>query len=218
MRRSAEMNRKRILQIAAIVVAALVVLLIAIPFMIDVNSFRPKLESELSAALGRKVNVGNLSLSILSGSVTADELSISEDPAFGTTPFLTARRLKAGVEMKPLIFDKVLHVTEVVIEEPQIILISSTNGKWNFSSLGGNSAAKTQPNDSSTSTLSVAKLNVNDGKLVISSTDAKQKTHVFDKVNIAVTDLSPTSRFPFTVTALLPGGGDLNLQGKAGPI
>ena len=212
------MNRKRILQIAGIVVAALVVLLIAIPFMIDVNSFRPKLEAELSTALGRQVKVGNLSLSLLSGSVSADELSISEDPAFGTTAFLTAKQLKAGVELKPLIFDKVLHVTEVVIEEPQINLISSSNGKWNFSSIGGNAPKAAPSNDSSVSALSVAKVNVNNGKLLISSADKKQRALAFDKVNIEVTDLSPTSRFPFTVTAALPGGGDLNLQGKAGPI
>ena len=212
------MNRKRILQIAGIAVAVLIVILIAIPFMIDVNSFRPKLESELSTALGRQVKVGNLSLSLLGGSVSADELSISEDPAFGTTPFLTAKKLKAGVELKPLIFDKVLHITEVVIDEPQINLISSSNGKWNFSSLGGNAAPKEASSDSSPSQLSVAKLNVNDGKLLIKSTDAKQKALAFDKVNIEVTDLSPTSRFPFSVKAELPGGGDLNVQGKAGPL
>jgi hypothetical protein len=48
-----------------IVVAVLVVILLALPFFINVNSFRPKIESELSNALGRKAEVGELSLSVL---------------------------------------------------------------------------------------------------------------------------------------------------------
>src|SRR5262245_44115714 len=74
---------KRNLKIAAIVVGCLVVTLIALPFLINVNRFRPKLESEASAALGRQVTVGNLSLSILSGSVGAENIAIADDPAFG---------------------------------------------------------------------------------------------------------------------------------------
>ena len=62
---------KKIHRNIGIVVAAFVVLLLLLPLIINVNSFRPKIESELSNALGRKVEVGDLSLSILRGSVSA---------------------------------------------------------------------------------------------------------------------------------------------------
>jgi len=65
---------KRTLKIIGIVFAVILLAVIALPFLINVNSFRPKLESELSAALGRQVKVGNLSLSILSGGVSAEDL------------------------------------------------------------------------------------------------------------------------------------------------
>src|SRR5438270_197624 len=92
---------KRILKIIGIIVAVLVVILIAIPFFINVNSFRPRIEAEATQALGRQVKVGNLSLSILSGSVSADNISIAEDPAFGNNAFVTAKSLKVGVELMP---------------------------------------------------------------------------------------------------------------------
>src|SRR5258705_12961065 len=57
--------KKRWLRIAGIAVAVFLVILVALPFLINVNSFRPKIESETSSALGRQVTVGNLSLSIL---------------------------------------------------------------------------------------------------------------------------------------------------------
>jgi uncharacterized protein involved in outer membrane biogenesis len=60
---------KRILKIGAIAAALLFVILIALPFLINVNSFRPKIESEMTTALGRQVTVGNLSLSFHYGEV-----------------------------------------------------------------------------------------------------------------------------------------------------
>ena len=62
----------RTLKIVAIVVGVLIVILVAAPFLIPVNQFRPTIEQKASAAMGRKVEVGNLSLSLFSGSLGAD--------------------------------------------------------------------------------------------------------------------------------------------------
>src|ERR1700752_4609261 len=130
---------KRGLKIFAIVVAVLIVIVIALPFFVDANLFRPRLESELSGALGRQVKVGNLSLSLLSGGVTADDISIADDPSFSQSPFVQAKSLKVGVELIPLIFSKTLNVTNLTLNQPEISLVKSENSeKWNFSSLGGN--------------------------------------------------------------------------------
>src|SRR5246127_3758331 len=129
---------KRFLKIVAIVIAVLVVIVIALPFVVDANTFRPKLEAELTDALGRQVKVGNLSLSLLSGGVTADNISIADDPQFSKSPFVQAKSLKVGVEMIPLIFSRALNVTELTLDQPQINLVKSEDGnRWNFSSLGG---------------------------------------------------------------------------------
>ena len=212
---------KRILKIVAIVVAVLLVILIAIPFLINVNSFRPRIEAEASQALGRPVKVGNLSLSILSGSVSADNISIAEDPAFGTNPFVTAKSLKVGVEVMPLITSKELRVTDITLEKPEITLLKTAAGKWNFSSLGGNATKASKPADSGSSTpgnLSVGKLSVTDGKLIVGTANSKAKAHVYDDVNITVTNFSSTSQFPFKLSAKLPAGGTADISGKAGPI
>ena len=92
-------------------VAAFVVILLVLPLFIDVNSFRPKIESELSNALGRKAAIGDLSLSILGGQVSAANISIADDPAFSNSPFLTAKSVEIGVELVPLIFSKKLNIT-----------------------------------------------------------------------------------------------------------
>jgi AsmA protein len=230
------MNRK--LKIIGIVVAIIIVIVIALPLLVNVNTFRPRLESELTSALGRQVKVGNLSLSILSGSVAADDISIADDPAFGTSPFVRAKALKVGVELFPLIFSKQLNVTDLTLDQPDITLLRSPAGTWNFSSLGGSSAKKpaapaapgkpapstpqpkSQPGSSSASdtNLSIAKLNINNGRVTIGKTKSSTKPQIYDKVNVSARNFSFTSNFPFTVSADLPGGGTLKLDGKAGPI
>lgn len=215
---------KRILKILAIVVGLLIVIAIAVPFFVDANTFRPKLESELTSALGRPVTVGNLSLSLFSGSVSADNISIADDPAFSKSPFVQAKSFKVGVELLPLIFSKTLNVTELTLNQPEISLVKSENGeKWNFSSLGGNNpsaskpAASPAPSSGGNPNLSVAKLNVNDGRLTVSRAGS-DKPRVYDKVTIEVTNFSFAAAFPFKMTAQLPAGGSLSLEGKAGPI
>src|SRR5579872_92496 len=93
------------------IVALVVIVILIIPLFINANDFRPRIESAASASLNRKVQIGNLHLSIFSGGVDADSVSISDDPAFSSGPFLTAKSLKVGVELLPLIFSKQLNVT-----------------------------------------------------------------------------------------------------------
>ena len=224
---------KTALKVIGIVIIVLIVVAIAVPFLVNVNAFRPQIESNLSSALGRPVKVGNLSLSILSGSVGADQLSIADDPKFSQAPFIQAKSLKVGVELMPLIFSKQLNVTHILIDQPEITLLRNREGVWNFSSLGGgNEGAKNQPAAASApanssaapkssgapGNVNVAKLELTDGKLSVGSIPAKRKPVVYDKVDITVRNFSFTNAFPLTASAGLPGGGSLKLDGNAGPI
>ena len=225
----------RTLKIVAIVVVVLVVLLAVAPFLIPVNQFRPTIEEKASAALGRKVEVGNLSLSLFSGSLGADNLSIADDPKYSKSAFLTAKSVNVGVEIMPLIFSKTLNVNEIVIDSPQVSLIRDAGGEWNYSSFGA-SAGKSQaaaapaaapssaPPASCTSSatsapgeFSVKKLELKNGRITVGST-ASQKRSTYDNVSVVASDVSLTSQFPITVKADLPGGGNFKLDGTAGPV
>ncbi len=54
--------------------------------------------------------------------------------------------------------------------------------------------------------------------MIVGNANSKAKAHVYDQVNIKVTDFSLTSQFPFSMTAKLPAGGNADISGKAGPI
>lgn len=217
---------KRALRVTLIVIGILIVVLLVVPFLIPVNQFRPTIEEKASTALGRKVQLGNLSLSLFSGSLSAENLSIGDDPKFSSSPFLTAKSLKVGVEILPLILSKTLSVTGVTIDSPQVTLLHNPAGEWNFSSLGGSSAksetkqtppSKTPSTPSSAADLSIKKLELTNGSIIVGATNS-QKRSTYDHVNISASDVSLTSRFPVKVTADLPAGGKFKLDGNAGPV
>ena len=132
---------KRALKWIGIILAILIVIALVLPFVINVNTFRPRIESELTNALGRKVTVGNLSLSLWSGSLAADNIEIADDPSFETKPFVKAQALNVGVNMVPLIFSKTLEIRNITLTKPQVTLLRTPDGKWNFSSIGSAGAA-----------------------------------------------------------------------------
>ena len=209
---------RRTVRVILIVLAVLVVLVLVAPFLIPVNQFRPTIEEKASAALGRKADVGNLSLSLFTGSLAADNLSIADDPKYSKSPFLTAKSVKVGVELLPLIMSKDLKITGITIDSPEVTLIRSPGGEWNYSSFGANAAkaqGKQQP--PSTGEFSVDKLTLRNGRINIGSTSS-QKRSVYDKVNLTASNVSLTTQFPVTLTAALPGGGDLKLDGTVGPL
>ena len=207
-----------------IAILGLIVILLVLPFLIPVNKFRPTIEAKASEALGRKVQLGDLSLSILGGSLGIDNLSISDDPKFNSGPFLTAKRVKVGVELIPLIFSQQVNVTEVTIENPQVMMLKDPSGKWNFSSIGGSSArAEKKPAPSYGSSrnraesVSIKKLALEDGQITMGNTNSK-KRNVYSKVNLTASDVSMGSNFPIDFSMEGPNGGTMKIDGKVGPV
>ena len=208
---------KTALKIAGIVVAVLIVIAIAVPLLVNVNNFRPQIESTLSTTMGRPVKVGNLSLGVFSGSVGADQLSIADDPKFSSAPFIQAKSLQVGVELMPLIFSKQLNITKIVIDHPEMTLLRNREGVWNFSSLG----KLAQPGEKTSSTpanVNVAKFDLDDGTVTVGSLSGKRKPIVYNKVDITMSNFSFTNSFPVVASVGLPGGGSLKIDGTAGPI
>jgi AsmA protein len=213
------MKRKLVI-IVGIVIAVLIVSVLVLPMLIDANQFKPELESKLAGALGRQVQIGKISLAILSGGVTIDNVSIADDSVFSRSPFLTAKQLTVGVNLMPLIFSKKLEVRSFTVVEPEVSLWRNSAGVWNFSSLGA-AKSKTAPQGGGslgTSGLSVQKLVISNGKITVGTVGSRAKPLVYQDVNLEASDLSYTSQFPFSLTAKTPGNGTVKVDGKAGPL
>ena len=209
---------KKLLIIGGIVVAVIIVIILLVPLFIDVDHFRPDVEAKLSGALGRQVHIGKLSASIFSGAA-ADDISISDDPAFSRQPFLKASKLEIGVDWMPLIFSRQLHINSLTIDRPEVTLLKNAAGRWNFSSLGGGGQASSG-GGAADQNFSIARVQIKNGELKVGHSGGREGAHVdtYKNVTLDARDVSPSSAIPFTLTADTPGGGSLELKGSAGPL
>ena len=223
---------KRRAKIVLAIIGLVVVAVASLPFLLNANTFRPTIEMQLTVALGRSVKLGDLRLSLLSGSLVAKDLSVADDSNFSVAPFLIAKELRIGVLLRPLIFSRKVNLESFEIISPQITLIRASNGTWNFSSLGRAAPAgapasgAAADSDSGISnrpapglpTFLVARTAIEDGRAEIARMPAQGEPVVYQHVNLTVRDFSFASQFPFELSADLPAGGAISATGHVGPI
>ena len=108
--------KKRWIRVVLAAAVLVIVVLGLIPFFVNADTFRPKIQDELSSGVGRKVTLGHIGLSLFTGSLVAENISIADDPAFASTPFLEAKELRIGVELGPLIFHHSVQITTFTVD------------------------------------------------------------------------------------------------------
>jgi AsmA protein len=218
---------KRWTKILLALVGLVVLGVASIPFFVNANTFRPTIETQLTTTLGRSVKLGDLSLSFFSASLVAKNLSVADDPNFNAAPFLTAKEIRIGVLLWPLIFSRKVNLQSIQIKSPQITLIHAANGTWNFSSIGRLPAGGAVADPASGISkgpatefpvLTVGRLVIEDGRAVIARLPGYGQPSVYEHMNLSVRDFSFDSQFPFELSANLPAGGTVDVTGHVGPL
>jgi hypothetical protein len=216
-------TRRRGVIVAGAATSAAVLLLLAVPYFLNVDHYRAGIESALSSSLGRQVEIGHLHFSLFTRTLTVDDVSISDDEAFGHSAFLHAKSLTVGVELLPLLFSHSVRVNSLALAEPQMHLLRSASGKWNYASLGARRKSGTAPplipdSSSGQASYSVQELRFTGGRVSIGSVPSGAAERSFASVSLVATHILPTSAFPVSIAWKAPGGGDVTLEGMVGPI
>jgi AsmA protein len=218
---------KRVAIAVGVVLALLALIALGLRFFVNANEFRPRIEAEASAAIGRKVTLGDLSFSLFSGSLKAQDCSIADDPRFSTEPFIVAKTLAIGVNVRQLITTRQLTITDLAIDDARIALIENSAGDWNFSSAiskrAGNSAKvinaalDTTPAGTPLNLL-ISVMSIANSHLSITQPGPDQKPLVIENLNVEVKQFSPAGGFPFSLTGKLTPSGDIKLDGNVGRV
>lgn len=140
------LRKHRWLLITAAVAGLLVILTaLLLPVLIDINSYRGLIQERAEAALGRKVTLGPMSLSVL------PRLGIAiQDPE--VEGLLRAESLIVGVRLMPLLLSGTIDVRKVVLERPEVTLARDSQGAWNLGLLGASGEAAPPPGDAARET------------------------------------------------------------------
>lgn len=217
-------------RIAVLTVVGVVVLLfvavLALPLFLNTSSFQQKIVRSASEALGRQVTVRNLKLSVLSGGLLAEGVTIADDPKFSTQPFVQAESVKVQVALWPLILHREVQVGGFVLNAPRVSLQRNAAGVWNYSSLGQGSkqSAPSAERQSTFPDLTVGEIKISDGQVTVTqqpmpgSGMTTASTHTYEQVQLGLKDFSFAKSFPYTLSVHLPGAGTVDAKGTAGPL
>jgi AsmA protein len=185
--------------------------------LVDANHFRPQIQASLGQALGREVTLGQLHVSIWSGSLDADEIRIGDDPAFGDKPFVSAKSLQLGVKLWPLLLHRQVQITSLALDQPMVRLVENRAGRWNFSNFGAGKTTAPAANASTAAppAFSVDRLRISDGRIDLQRAAGDARS--YRKVDLRADHVGLGAAFPFSMGADIAGGGSLKLDGTLGP-
>ena len=100
---------RRLIWIAAIVVGLIFVVLLALPYVVSLDSMRARVVQRAEAALHRKVEIGRIRLQILSGpGAGVEKLVVRNGPGWESPTLLTADVVSIKVAFWPLLQRRVL--------------------------------------------------------------------------------------------------------------
>lgn len=105
-----------------------------------------------------------------------------------------------------------MHVTKLVVDTPHLNLVRSNTPKQ------PKPPGANPEGTSMLESLSVDSAVVKNGSVTMTTAGKAGAPAVYQQLNAEITNLTPRSWSPFTVSAQLPGGGTLNATGKAGPF
>ena len=133
---------------------------------LDVNKFKPQIAEELKKVLGREVELGDIGLQLTMKQGIALEikyLQIAEDPQFDKESFVRIKAIKCDVDLQAYLKTKVVNVTNVSIESPQINLIRDESGVFNYQGIIDHLAASQVPPKTPAHTEAAAKPQIPEG-------------------------------------------------------
>ena len=180
---------RKILIVAGVVAALIVVLGVAAVWLVDINRYRGIVQAQLEKQLGRKVTLGNMSLGLSPLRLRVQGPTIAEDPAFGTErPFVSADALDVRISISALLNRKV-DVQSVELERPRLELIQNKQGVWNFSTLGAKpaqpaEATPAEKEDKQGGGVSIGRLAIRDGQVAMTDLRSPEKRTVYDHVDL----------------------------------
>lgn len=215
-------RHKTLLVVLGSIATLLILIVVAVPLFLNADSFRSRIEQEISSSLGRKAVLGKLDLSIWSGSLVAQNTTLSDDPAFSHEPFLQAKEVRIGVQMVPLVLSKKVNITGFAIDTPRINLIRHANGTWNYSTLGRAKSGAKAESDTSTSNIKIDKVTITNGVATVETQtrpgEPATPKRTYDKLTLEARNFAFDKQFPYKAEAHLPGDGLISIIGNAGPV
>ena len=218
-----------LLIIAAFFVLCFLAILI-VPRLVDLEDYRPQIESKVSEATGRPFTLGgDLELSLFPwAGIALSDLRLGAPPRFKEKDLVTIKSFEFQVKLLPLLF-KDIQVKRFVLVGPKIVLEKSKDGKASWEGLGKVETEVTAkpearekiPKDKGEGdipieSLAVEKFTIKDGDILWID-HAKGERRQLKQLRLDLDGISLQKPITVSLSGLVEGN-PFSLKGKIGPL
>jgi AsmA protein len=220
---------KTVIKWCVVIGGAIIILvcavLLAVPFFVDMEQYKPMVEEKVSTATGRPFSInGDIDLSLFPfAGISFAELEIGNPGGFEEKEFVSIRNFEARVKLLPLIF-KDVRINRFIIEEPKIVLITRKDGRGNWEMPSKPAVVKPSEKEKddgkaggfSLKNLAVGEMAITNGMVRVIDHSKKSRTEISEitaKINEIHLD-RPVKLFFSAILDSLP----VSLRGEVGPL
>jgi uncharacterized protein involved in outer membrane biogenesis len=168
---------------------ALIIVVIAVPYFVNVDRYRDTISDAIAKQTGRKVTLGPIHARLFPGAgVSVSDLHIGNPSGFPVGDLLGADEIRVNVALAPLLHGTI-HVNSVDLVRPKLTVLTDSGGKNNYTFEAPEPAAPAKPGESSSSiTLDqIDSINLTGAEIVIGSVIKGAAAPLADTKGINVT-------------------------------
>jgi len=219
----------RVLKWLGIIVGVLIVLIIAllliVPGFVDINQYKPRIESMVTESTGRPFSIGgNIDLTLFPwAGVSMSDVHLGNAKGFREKDFVSVEYFEVRVQLIPLIFRDLL-VKRFVLKGPRIVLEKSKRGRGNWEDLAkSRETRKPEKKPAPEKAPSVGIKNLMVGEFAITSAELVWIDHQkgtqqrLTQVNLVLDRISLDQSIGLKLSTRV-NGKPFEIEGKVGPL
>jgi hypothetical protein len=148
----------------------LLLVVLAVPYFLNVDRYRDTIATAIAKQTGRKVTLGPIHARLFPGAgVTVTDLHIGNPPGFPGGDLVGADEIGVNVALAPLLHGTI-HVNSVDLVRPKLILLTESSGKNNYTFTPSDSPPAKSGESSSSMTLDqIDSINLAGAEIVVGS-------------------------------------------------
>ena len=206
------------------VIGVVVLAVLNVNFLVRCN--KDYLIGQLEQALGRKVTVDKIEVTLIPVGARLVNFAMADDPGFSADAFLRAKDLKVDFQLLPLLIGR-FRLKRMALEAPLVTIVRDGEGQYNFAINARNKKSDRDSADSSKNASTekqdfplflVASLNVTNGTLRYR--DLKNGRELTaTQINLKVNDFEWDEPFDIQLeAAVMADKHNLKFKSRVGPI
>ena len=175
-------------KILAGIVVLLMLVILALPYFLNVDRYRDTIVAALEKQTGRKVSLGPIHARFFPGvGVTVSDLHVSNPSDFPSGDLMGADELRVNVALAPLLHGTI-HVNSVDLVRPKVTILTDGSGKNNYTFTPSEPAEPAKPGQTSSITLDqIDSINLTGAEIIVGSVVRGAVAPLVDTKGISVT-------------------------------